>query len=157
MRRTNLKRLLNRNRDTVGRVALSAGALILAIVLCVTVVPIVFRSQERTLTKRLKELGKDFYENYYFDQLGKDKEQRDELLKRYTDNGLQVSLNNIARLKVKDKDKILSEFVNKRTKKSCNGSETIVKIIPKEPFGKEDYTIEVDLICGFRKEKKKNN
>ena len=63
---------------------------------------------EKKLNNRMQELGKDFYENYYYDQVGKD------FVKNYEANGIKVDLNNLARLNSNDyeykKDKVKKEI-----------------------------------------------
>lgn len=99
---------------------------------------------EKKLNNRMQELGKDFYENYYYDQVGKD------FVKNYEANGIKVDLNNLARLNSNDSDAIIGEFKNAKGE-ACNANNTKVTIYPKDPYEKTNYEIKVTLDCNFGK------
>lgn len=127
-------------------------ALILLVVGLVILVPKVTYSQEKELTKELKDLGKSFYEDYYYKGLGNTDEEKIEFVSRYKDLGIKVSLGNAARVKVNETDEILKKFVNKKTGENCDADSSMITIFPKEPYGAKDYSINVNLVCGFEKE-----
>lgn len=104
-------------------------------------------SESQKLSSELKNLGIDFYENFYYKQIGTDDKERKEFLEKYTNIGIKVSLDNLVRYK-KD-DTILEKFVNSKTKKECDKTSSMVVIYPKEPYGKNNYTIDAMLVCGF--------
>ena len=105
---------------------------------------------EKQLTTRLEELGRNFYEEYYYKQVGKDDEARKEFVKGYSQNGIKINLANLARSNTTEQEKILNEFKN-ADGEACNSSNTKVAIYPKEPYGAKDYDIKVTLDCGFDK------
>ena len=127
-------------------------ALILLIVGLVILVPKFTYNQEKELTKELKDLGKSFYEDYYYNGLAKTDEEKIEFVSRYKDLGIKVSLSNAARVKVNETDEILKKFVNKKTGEDCDADSSMITIFPKEPYGVKDYSINVNLVCGFEKE-----
>lgn len=103
---------------------------------------------EKQLTSRLEELGKDFYENFYYKQAGNDEEAKKNFLSNYSKLGIKINLDNLVRYKTGESQKILDEFKNANGD-ACNSSNTKVAIYPKEPYGQKNYTIEVTLDCGF--------
>lgn len=109
---------------------------------------------KKELEKNLTEMGRDFYENFYYDQIGGSADERTSLLSRFTTVGIKIDLDNLGRYNNGEyKDKI-SEFTNKKTKEKCSKTNTKVIVYPKSPYGKTDYKIETELDCGFEKEKK---
>ena len=105
-------------------------------------------SKEDEIKDILKDLGKNFYENTYYDSLVKQygEDKKNEILSNYQSQGITIDLNNIKRLN-KDNEE-LKKVVNPKTKEECDGENTAVIIYTKSPYGKKDYTIEVKLDCG---------
>ena len=124
--------------------------IVVVIAVIVTLLFFVFRSNKSALNKELENIGRNFYENYYYDQAGKDDNERKAFLAQFTTAGIKVDLDNLARAS-KDKDEILNKFVNKKTGEKCNEINTKVVIYPIEPYNKTDYKIDVAIDCGFSK------
>ena len=123
--------------------------IILTIILCVTVKG--KSSEQERLTASLKELGVDFYENFYYNQTGTEEKTRTEFLEKYKDLGIKVSLSSLARYKQANnsEENVLEKFVNSKTKEACDADSSKVVIYPKSPYGKTDYYIDAILVCGF--------
>ena len=136
----------NKNRLIVNCVIV--GVIVIGVV--VAVVLIVFMNNKTQLTNELEKAGRDFYENYYYDQAGSDDKTRSEFLVKLESAGIKVNLENLARSTENNKG-ILDKFVNKATGKKCNTDNTKVIIYPKDPYGKKDYIIETEIDCGFDK------
>lgn len=133
------------------------GVIIVIIVVLVSLIfikPFEGKSQEEKLTDRLEELGKDFYENFYYNQISKDDKEREEFLEKYTDIGIKINLDNLSRFKVEETKKIVKEFINDETKKECDKVNSMVVIYPKKPYEKKSYKVDVILDCGYKKSKK---
>lgn len=121
------------------------------IVLIVGIVLIVLFAVPKTgkskLEAELKEMGKGFYENFYYDLVvgsnGIDN------ISKFESIGIKVDLDNLSRQNQENKKKIEEDFKN--NDKECNKENTKVTIYPKNPYGKTDYTMEVQLDCGFEK------
>ena len=128
--------------------------IIIIFVLLLFIKPFEGKSQEQNLTNRLEELGIDFYENFYYNQISKDDKERSEFLEKYTDIGIKINLDNLSRFKVEETEKIVKEFVNTETKKECDKVNSMVVIYPKEPYEKKSYSIDVILECGNKETKK---
>lgn len=107
------------------------------------------------LSSSLKDLGIDFYENFYYKQIGKTDNERKEFLEKYKDIGIKVSLDNLSRYKKDDMDDILKQFVNDKTKEECDRNSSMVIIYPKDPYGQKDYTVDAILVCGFEEKEDK--
>ncbi|MGN1337228.1 MAG: hypothetical protein ACI4WW_02010 [Candidatus Coprovivens sp.] len=137
------------NKKQVGIVA---GVLV--VVILVTVVGINIAnsnkvSQEEKLSATLEELGKDFYEKFYYPQVGSDDSSRATFLEKFSEIGIKVNLDNLSRYNGENVEEKVAEFKNEETGEECDKENTKVTIYPKAPYGSSDYTIEVKLICGF--------
>ena len=101
------------------------------------------------MTIYLEKMGKEFYEDFYYKQIGQTDKERHEFLEKYKDIGIKVNLDSLSRYKKEDSEKILEEFVNSKTEEACDKTNSMVVIYPKEPYGNEDYRIDAILVCGF--------
>ena len=112
------------------------------------------KNESQKLTKELKELGISFYEDFYYNQIGKTDEEKKTFLEKYTDIGIKVSLDNLARYKKDESEEIIKKFVNSKTNQECDKTNSMVIIYPKEPYCKKNYRIDTNLVCGFEVEEK---
>lgn len=102
-------------------------------------------TKEEKIKKELEKIGKDFYENFYYDSFL----ESNSTVAKYQDIGIKFDLDNISRLlsiKGKKADNI-QELIEGTNGILCSSKETMVIFYPKEPFGKSDYTILVELSC----------
>lgn len=96
----------------------------------------------------VEKLGKDFYEDYYYEQI-ETIHQNDEstdiksFLTNFEENGISVTLNKVIELHFKTKETIDKEL----SKYDCNYDETKFIIFPKDPYEKNSYKIEAHLSC----------
>ena len=133
-----------------------SGVIIIVVVLSIF---LIFTLKKKTisnseqLTKSLKEMGVQFYEDFYYNQIGKNETERKVFLEKYKDIGIKVSLDNMLRSKKTETTDENNPFINKETNEECNKNTSMVVIYPKEPYGKTDYSIDVILDCGFESEK----
>ena len=105
--------------------------------------------QEASLSKSLESMGKDFYENFYYTQVGSTDEERANFLSKYESIGIKINLDNLSRYdNNKNSDKI-NKFVNNKTNKACDKTNTRVIVYPQKPYNKTSYKIETQLDCGF--------
>ena len=117
-----LKELL-KNKKMVG----IAGGIIALIVIILLVVFLILPNLGKSEAKvqkdfegMLREMGKDFYENYYYDNLAKTDEERKDFLKKYQSIGIKIDLENLGRYNSNaNKDKV-AEFVNPTTNEACD-------------------------------------
>lgn len=109
------------------------------------------RSNEKELETSLTEMGRSFYENFYYEQVGSSADEKTSLLSKFTTIGIKVDLENLERYNDGEFSKSIKEFKNNKTNEKCNKTKTKVVIYPKSPYGKTDYKIEAELDCGFEK------
>ena len=105
--------------------------------------------QEASLSKSLESMGKDFYENFYYEQVGSTDEERADFLSKYESIGIKINLDNLSRYNENKNADEISKFVNEKTKKACDKTNTKVVIYPQKPYNKTSYKIETQLDCGF--------
>lgn len=108
------------------------------------------KSNEKELTTNVGKMGKIFYEEFYYPQMENTQEDVKSFMAKFEKAGIKVNLANLSKLSKVDK-KLVESMVNSKTKEKCNEEKTSVRIIPKSPYGKTDYEIEVTLDCGFEK------
>lgn len=146
-----MKKVITRLNRKNCFIAITTLILIIAIILI-----IIFnskKSEEDKLNDMLKELGVNFYENFYYDQVGTNDTERKEFVKKYETIGIKVNLDNLSRLNSDESKKMVDKFVNSKTKKECDKSNTRVIIYPKTPYEKDSYDIKTELVCGFDESK----
>lgn len=146
-----MKKVITRLNRKNCFIAITTLLLIIAIILI-----IIFnskKSEEDKLNDMLKELGVNFYENFYYDQVGTNDTERKEFVKKYETIGIKVNLDNLSRLNSDESKKMVDKFVNSETKKECDKSNTRVIIYPKTPYEKDSYDIKTELVCGFDESK----
>jgi len=128
---------------------------VVALVAVVSVFLMKKGDNKKELEKSLEEMGRDFYENFYYDQIGGSADERTSLLSKFTTVGIKIDLDNLGRYNNGEYKEKISEFTNKKTKEKCSRTDTKVIVYPKSPYGKTDYTVETELDCGFEKEENK--
>ncbi len=110
-------------------------------------------SNESRLESDLTTLGRDFYQNYYYNQLttAYEDEKLTNFLAKYKETGIKVNLDNLSRYpsETLDNAALTSAFKNSHTNQECDKSSTKVTIYPESPFGRENFRIESELSCGF--------
>ena len=142
---------MNQNSDKKSNkiIFIIGGAIVLVLIASVLFF-VVFKDNKDELSKELENTGRNFYENYYYNQVGKTKSERAATLAKYASTGIRINLENLVG-NPSEKEDLLSKFVNKNTKEKCDKEKTRVTIYPKDPYGQKDYTIEIELECGFKK------
>lgn len=152
-----MKKLLDLIKENKKKVIIGVIGLVVVIAI-VLVVIFMGGSQEKKLKNYMTEIGSDFYENFYYQQIGSDDASREEFLKNFTTIGVKVNLDNLSRYSTDDNNKneryakMISEFINNKTKAECNKENTKAIFYPKEPYHQNDYNLEIVLDCGFKEE-----
>lgn len=105
----------------------------------------------KVLETKLTEMGADFYENFYFDNVSANMDESDakDFFNRFTESGIKINLDNLSRYDNGKNATIVESFINQETKTACDINNTRAVIYPKDPFGKKDYTVKAELDCGF--------
>lgn len=106
---------------------------------------------KETMESKLMRMGKDFYENFYYENVTAHKtdEEIEALLSRYKDNGIKINLDNLGRFDSSKYEAEIKSFVNEETKVSCDVNNTRAIIYPYSPYGVTDYEIKTEFDCGF--------
>lgn len=145
-KKSNFKKCLTKKN-----IGIAAGIIVVLVAIILIIVNCT--NQEKKLTKYMKQLGKVYYEDIYLASF-QDQAKKEEVLSKYTATGINTSLENLARTvsgrnNLGKEEDILAKFVNKKTDKKCSTTNTRVYFYPSEPYGNNDYKMEVKLDCGF--------
>lgn len=111
------------------------------------------KTNEEQLKEKLKEIGKSYYEDYYYVVIKKDEAEKKEVLQKYSDIGVHIDLDNLTRANEgKYKQDIEELFINSKTNETCDRSKTKVHFYPESPYEKGSYRMEIELVCGFEED-----
>lgn len=132
------------------KIGIIIGSVVLVVAIVVGIILFLNKSNEEQLTKNLNTLGKQFYEDFYYPSQENSQEDVKKFFKQYEVSGIKVNLENIAKANKIDEE-LVKGMVNNKTKKECDKTNSYVIFYPKKPYGKTNYTIEVNLECGFKK------
>lgn len=127
------------------------GGVLLVLIMMLSLFMFKKDNQEEELNQLLKQLGSEFYEEFYYDKVGNNLEERKNFLEKYKDIGIKINLENLSRYNSEQNKDSLAKFVNKKTNQECDKTNTMVIIYPTEPYEKNSYAEEIKLICGFEK------
>lgn len=132
----------------------------IAIILIVILIVILFftlnkKSNEKELETSLSQMGKKFYENFYYDQINSSTEEANSLLSNFSTIGIKINLENLGKYNNEEFKQDIKKFKNSLTGEKCNSTNTKVIIYPESPYGKTDYKVEVELDCGFQDKEEK--
>lgn len=107
-------------------------------------------SLEDKLSNSLTKMGEEFYTDFYYTEISKNKsaDEVSEFLSKFKDVGIKVNLDNLSRYNEEKNKETIETFKNEKGTK-CNTTSTRAIIYPESPYGKNDYTIKVELDCGF--------
>lgn len=136
-------------KDKKKSLILGVGTIIIIALIILLVLFLSGDSKEASLKKYMEEMGTAFYEELYYEQIGKNDEERAKFLKNFADIGIKINLDGLSRYKTEENKEKLDSFKNPKTNEECNKQDSKVVIYPEEPYGKKDYRLEVILECGF--------
>lgn len=138
------------NRTGKKRIIILAALVIIVVVVIIGAVLLLGKkSNEKDLRTSLTEMGRNFYENFYYEQVGSSADEKTTLLSKFTTIGIKVDLENLERYNNGEFSETIKKFKNNKTKEKCSKTSTKAIIYPKSPYGKTDYQIETELDCGF--------
>ena len=138
----------------IKKIAIIAGAVVGVVAIVVLALFAFGKNNDKKLAATLEEMGRDWYENFYYD--GFDEKKRADILSRFKDIGIKVDIDNLSRYNTEVNAEKLKDF-KMDEEGGCDKTETKVIIKPQDPYGKTDYTIEAKLVCGDKKEEKSEN
>jgi len=126
----------------------TTGVIISTIMVALSVFAVVYFNPETVAERTLEKMGREYYEDYYYDKfMGTISDEAfQEKMEIFKETGLQpVPLRQLLLYQNEKNAGYRSVFEKKGF--ACDKNQTMVKIIPKEPFGKTDYELEVALKC----------
>lgn len=146
---------LSRAKERNLRAQKIAQRVILGVILLVSIVVVfvavfaIFNTPEKVTTRKIEEMARDYYENYYYAEVVKATEasgkSAEEILAKYAETG-------IPRMKLEQ----LLLFGNGRYKSEtsalaryCDRGRTIAQFYPEAPYGRENYRLEINYACNF--------
>lgn len=111
------------------------------------------KTDSERMIEYMENLGKDFYEDYYFDQLGELKKQNmiqdvTSFLANLEKDGISVSLDLVIDQQFRNREEIKKEI----GKYDCDYSATKVVIYPQEPYNKKAYEVKAHVTCNNLKD-----
>lgn len=130
---------------------ISGGIVICAVVVLLSLIINTYYEPMKVAERKLAILAKDYYENYYYDRFveslqGQDVSEAIEGL-----NGTGFSYVTLRHLLLFDnaRNKDFSKFFE-NSSIVCDSSNTKMKILPREPYGKKDYDVEYTYSCNYK-------
>ena len=145
---TIMKARVKRPVSVAARRFITTGVIISAVMVALSVFAVVYFNPETVAERTLEKMGREYYEDYYYDKfMGTISEEAfQEKMAIFKETGLQpVPLRQLLLYQNEKNAEYRSVFEKKGF--SCDKNQTVVKIIPKEPFGKTDYELKTDLKC----------
>ncbi|MBQ3318691.1 hypothetical protein IJG76_01605 [Candidatus Saccharibacteria bacterium] len=138
----------DRSFSDFARIIAAAVIVISVLTLAVNVAMNEIFREDRVAERALASLAKDYYENYYFDHFKETTSDPTDTLKKYSEIGFpSVSLRQLLLVDNRRFAPYASSFKNSRY--ACNQELTTIKIYPKEPYGKTDYDVKLNLSCSW--------
>jgi ABC-type lipoprotein release transport system permease subunit len=136
-------------KDKKKMILFGVGIVVCIAIIILLIVLLSGNGEEEKLKKYMKEMGTAFYEELYYEQIGKNDEERANFLKKYKDLGIKINLDGLSRYKTEENQEKIDSFKNSKTNEACNNKDSKVIVYPQEPYGKKDYRMEIVLECGF--------
>ncbi len=140
---------ITKDKKVNKNIIIAVVVIVVAIVAALIYMNVSKNNNKKVLETSLTEMGKNFYENFYYEQIGSSSDERSSLLSKFSTIGIKIDLDNLGRYNNGEFKDEISKFQNSKTKEKCNKTNTKVTIYPKSPYGKTDYTIKTKLDCGF--------
>ncbi len=105
------------------------------------------RKKVTDMESTLIAMGRDFYENLYYEQIAKTDEDRAKAASKYQNLGIKINVDNLSRYKSDVNNEALDAIINPATGETCNKENTKVIIYPNGNFGRTEYDIKVEFDC----------
>lgn len=143
-----MKARVKRQSSAVARRFITVGVAISAVMVGVSVFAMIYFNPETVARRTLEKMGREYYEEYYYDKFmeAASEEVFEQKKAIFAETGLHpIPLRQL--LLYQDERNAKYRSVFERAGFSCDKNRTNVKIIPKEPFTKTDYEIELELSC----------
>ena len=118
------------------------GGIFILLVVVIIVLSIIFNNNSdkkntETLEESLNKIGSEFYETKYYTTFQDVKQ-----LANFKDTGVNISITNLNVIMP-----ISADLKDRLNEDKCNLDNTKIVIYPKDPYGKKDYSLKVELAC----------
>jgi len=135
------------NKTKRGLLIAIGAVLVAGIVVLILFISGVFGNREKQANGYMESLASEFYTELFYAQLeeGRTQEELVEFLQKYEETGIKVSLDNLSRTAGEENQAKIETLLSDDFK--CDREETRASVFPIAPFGKDNYTIEVELQC----------
>ena len=123
-----------------------ANIIIIVLILIIILLTLLSLNSKSKINKYSKELASSFYTEFYYDKVTEkmDDNKKKEFFDNYKEVGLKVSFSTMEKYLSKE---YKSKFDYLKKHKCEMDKSNSIKIIPKSPYKKNDYSIELDLNC----------
>lgn len=136
-----------KNIFTKKNIIIVSSALVVLILLIVGL--IIFFSPKNIVSRKVKSMGKEYYSEYLWKVIAENrsKEELGKVLSNYKEIGIKANLNTLS---LSFEGKYKKDIEKKIIKKyNCDSKNTKAVIYPKDPYGKGNYKIKIELDCEF--------
>ena len=136
-----------KNILTKKNIIIISSALVVLILLIVGL--IIFFSPKNIVSRKVKSMGKEYYSEYLWKVIAENrsKEELGKVLSNYKEIGIKANLNTLSlSFEGKYKKDIEKKIIQKY---NCDSKNTKAVIYPKNPYGKGNYKIKIELDCEF--------
>lgn len=136
-----------KNIFTKKNIIIASSTLVVLILLIVGL--IIFFSPKNIVSRKVKSMGKEYYSEYLWEVIAENrsKEELGKALSNYKEIGIKANLNTLS---LSFEGKYKKEIEKKIIKKyNCDSKNTKAVIYPKNPYGKGNYKIKIELDCEF--------
>ena len=121
--------------------------MVVLIILVIFIFSVAVVSREKMLTKSLSNMASDYYENFYFEQVGVSTGvSREEFLANFATIGIKINLENLEVFQDGKYKKEIEKFMKPKSSK-CDKFNTKAIVYQKRPYSKKDYDLEINLEC----------
>ena len=124
--------------------------IILAVAIIATLITSLFYDNKKAVKEKIVEITKDYYENYFYEQMVNSEQFKkegifEETMEKYHNGGLNtLSLRDLLVYDNKKNSKY-EEFLTKY----CDKDNTVVRIFPDPPYNRTTYHAEFIYSCNF--------
>ena len=137
------RKIHRRSRHTILAVIVLAMMSVILTILFTTL-----STPERVITHQVEAISTDYYENYFYDQIGSNATSNTsipEIMEKYLTRGFaKITLNQLLHF-----DNGRHSGAASTLSTYCDLENTYIKIYPLEPFGRQDYRIDYHYSCEF--------
>ena len=140
-------KIKKRSDAAFGRRFVTIGVIVSAIMVGLSIFVTVYFNPKAIAERKLEELVRDYYENYYYDKFIETaaEEKLEENFIKFSQSGFSPVLLRQLLLYNNRKNSGFEKYFTGDYE--CDKNKTNAKIYPVEPYGKKDYEVKLELVC----------